>query len=156
MQINAIDSVQLQSLPMKHITNVLGSRELTPMERKLTRGDVRFTKSYWGDFLFYIKNTHIIFSICCGHRDNPYGGAPRFIAVLSSNFYALFLAICLTYEKDSRTAFIMEYTLIVVLQSLYDLEVQYLTSCACVHRDVSVGIWRCCSLCSTSKSIHHL
>lgn len=122
---------------MKLITNVFGSRELTLMEKKLSRGDVRFSKSYWGDYVFYIRNTHIIFSIFCGHHDSPYGGAPRLMAMISSNFYAIFLAICLSYEEDSRTAFIMEYTLIVLLQSLYDLEVQYLTSCACVHRDVS-------------------
>ena len=109
--------------------------QLSRMEKKLTRGDTRFTESWWGDFIFYMQNNHVVLAIFLGHKENPFSGSPRLIALFSSNVYAIFLAICITYERDNRTRLILEYTLVVALQSLYDLEVQYLTTCSCFHRE---------------------
>jgi hypothetical protein len=77
---------------------------------------IRFTDSYWNDYKFYVLNNHLILSIFCGHPENPYSGCPRLLAVISSNFYAIFLAICLTYEPSESKRMIFEYTLVVVLQ----------------------------------------
>jgi len=42
------------------------------MKQKLGRGDVRYSGSWWGDFFFYLRNNHILLSVCFTHPENPY------------------------------------------------------------------------------------
>ena len=124
---------------MPILTTLVGKEnmemKMSLMERKLHNGDVIFTDSYWGDFKFYLWNNHIFFAIFCSHPENPNNKGARFLAFLSSNIFAMFLSSIAALEKDPTTFFILEYVVFMIIQTIFDMNALYISSCSCFHSD---------------------
>lgn len=107
---------------------------LSPLERKLRRGDVIFSQSYWMDFKFYLENNHILLAICCTHREHVNNSFARIIAFITSNLFAVCLA-CISSTADESNKLILDYFVWVVVQTIFDLNIQYINTCECARGD---------------------
>ena len=107
---------------------------LSPMAAKLKNGDVQFTGSFWGDFWFYIYNNHVLISIFCSHPENPNNKCARLLSFLASNVFAMFLAAVSTTQPE-QTAFVLDYFVFLIVQTVFDMNASYVSSCKCFHRE---------------------
>ena len=107
------------------------SRKVGHMEKAFLDHKVKFTDNYWNDYFFYLRNNHVVLSIFMNHHDNPFSGIPRLLGFICSIAFSMLCALSL--ELDTIANFkkeIIQYTLIVFLEAVFDLEVQQLSSCA--------------------------
>lgn len=89
-------------------------------------------------FLFSFRNNHIVLAICCAHPLNPNSRNSRFLAFLSSNAFALFLACLAPFllkGQSQVTVILLEYVVFALLETIVDIQSQTLASCSCCHRD---------------------
>ena len=124
-----------------------GDRHRSHMEKAFLAKKVKFTENFWADYWFYLCNNHVVLSICCNHRENPFSGCPRIIGLVASLLFALLSELSLAFGKSSENEkSILKWTLILVLQSVFDLEVQQLTSCVCMRSEGMPRLVRkCCA-----------
>lgn len=108
----------------------LADCKLSEIEIKLGRGDVVYSDSFCADFWFYLMNNHVILAVCGAHPEHPYGNFARMIALMSSILFAMFLS-CVCATTKGNVEFILNYGVFIILQTIFDMNAQYLSSMQC-------------------------
>ncbi len=117
--------------------------ELTPMEVKFKRGDVKFSGFFWQDFVFYLQNNHVLLAICFAHPENPFNNVARLLAFITSLVFGLILAcISITNTSSSKSFYLrlfLNTIIFVVVQAFFDINAQYINTCECIrHKGMPV------------------
>ena len=115
-----------------------------PIVHKFLLGDVHFGPqfqgtsdgTFCGDFRFYWKNQHELFSICFAHEHNPLRGKRRCYFVTATWFFASFLAFVLHNNTNCESnAASISSIYIAILLTIFSTVLQPCAICRCCSGD---------------------